>query len=123
MMLWLCAVSIGPVRAQHDPVISRYFVTTDGVRLHYLEAGSGRTLVFVPGWAMPAQIWEPQITFFSRRFHVVALDPRSQGDSDIARTGHNAKRRSQDIHELVAAVGAKSVTLVAWSLGVLESLA
>ena len=33
----------------------RYFKTSDGVRLHYLEAGTGpETLVFVPGWMMPA---------------------------------------------------------------------
>lgn len=38
---------------------SRHFRTSDGVELHYLEAGSGPTLVFVPGWTMPADIWEP----------------------------------------------------------------
>ena len=41
----------------------RYFTTSDGVRLHYLEAGghAAHTIVFVPGWTMPAWISAPQI--------------------------------------------------------------
>jgi non-heme chloroperoxidase len=63
---------------------SRYFVTSDGVRLHYLEAGPprGHTIVFVPGWTMPAWIWQAQISAFAQSYHVVAFDPRGQGDSD-----------------------------------------
>ncbi len=54
---------------------------------------------------------------------MVALDPRSQGDSDIARYGHEPYRRGQDIGELIAHVSADPVLLVGWSLGVLDSLA
>src|SRR5579862_9328930 len=60
------------------------FVTLpDGVRIHYLEGGvrSGPTLVFVPGWMMTAEIWEPQLARFSQTHHVVAIDPRGQGRS------------------------------------------
>ena len=44
-------------------VTDHFFLTSDGVRLHYLEAGppNGHTLVLVPGWTMPAWIWMPQI--------------------------------------------------------------
>src|SRR6185312_9198016 len=43
--------------------VDHSFVTSDGVRLHYIEAGHGhaRTLVFVPGWTMPAWIFDKQI--------------------------------------------------------------
>ena len=101
---------------------SRFFKTSDGVRLHYLEAGEGRTLVFVPGWTMPAEIWDLQIGYFSKKFHVVALDPRSQGESEIA-DGYSATRRAQDIKELIDVLRVDSVVLVGWSLGVLDSLA
>ena len=68
-----------------DTAQSRFFITSDGVRLHYLEAGprTGHTIVFVPGWTMPAWIWEPQISAFAQRYHVVAFDPRGQGESDV----------------------------------------
>src|SRR3984957_21034934 len=68
----------------------KFFKTSDGVRLHYLESGAGPTIVFVPGWTMPAEIWQPQIEYFSRSYHVVAVDPRSQRASDKPTEGNNA---------------------------------
>ena len=101
------------------------FATSDGVRLHLIEAGPPRapTIVFVPGWAMPAWIFQAQIAAFSRAYHVVALDPRGQGDSEIPAEGYTPSRRGQDIGDLIAALGGRPVLLVAWSLGVLDSLA
>ncbi len=65
--------------ASADPAVKDgYFTTSDGVRLHYLEAGSGPAIVFVPGWTNSAWIWEPQIRNFSKKYRVVAPDPRFQ---------------------------------------------
>jgi non-heme chloroperoxidase len=103
----------------------RSFMTSDGVRLHYIDAGplGAPTLLFVPGWTMPAWIFQPQIAFFSERYHVVALDPRGQGDSEVPATGYEPGRRGRDIAELIAALGDRPVLLIGWSLGVLDSLA
>jgi microsomal epoxide hydrolase len=98
------------------------FTTSDGVRLHYLESGSGPTIVFVPGWTMPAEIWQPQIDYFSRTYHVIALDPRSQGASDKPAEGNYPGRRAQDYKELIDHLGGAPVVLVGWSLGVHEAL-
>ena len=107
------------------PVQSRFFTSSDGVRLHYLEAGpaSAPTLVFVPGWTMPAWIWERQIQAFAKSHHVIAFDPRGQGDSEIAKTGYEPGRRGQDLGELIDRLGVGQVVVVAWSLGVLDTLA
>jgi microsomal epoxide hydrolase len=101
----------------------RYFQTSDGVRLHYVEAGHGRTIVMVPGWTMPAWIFDQQIRAFSRNWRVVAFDPRAQGDSEVAPGGYDPQRRGQDIAELIDRLGADPVLLIGWSLGVLDSLA
>jgi microsomal epoxide hydrolase len=106
----------------------RWFTSSDGVRLHYTETGPGdgrpaRTIVLVPGWTMPAWIWDAQIEDFSRRYRVIAFDPRSQGDSEIARDGYDPARRGQDIAELIQHVSLDPVLLVGWSLGVLDALA
>ncbi len=114
--LWL---SLAPASAAQD----RYFMTSDGVRLHYAEAGRGQTLVLVPGWTMPAWIFDAQMADLSRAYHVVAFDPRSQGSSEIAANGHEPGRRGQDIAELLAQLGTAPVVLLGWSLGVLDSLA
>ena len=101
----------------------RWFTTSDGVRLHYIEQGHGRTIVMVPGWTMPAWIFQVQIADFARAYHVVALDPRGQGDSAVPDEGYEPYRRGRDIAELIARVATQPVLLFGWSLGVLDSLA
>ncbi|WP_428488652.1 alpha/beta fold hydrolase [Rhodopila sp.] len=106
-------------------VTDHFFLSSDGVRLHYLEAGppGGHTLVFVPGWTMPAWIWMPQIEAFSRRYRVVAFDPRGQGDSAVPATGYEPRRRGRDVAELIRHLDSAPVVVIGWSLGVLDTLA
>jgi non-heme chloroperoxidase len=104
------------------------FLTSDGVRLQVLEAGPAEALVdtrypviaFVPGWSMPARVWQPQLETLGRNYRVAALDPRGQGASDLPAEGFNINRRSEDVREFVARY--PRVVLVAWSLGALEAL-
>jgi microsomal epoxide hydrolase len=98
------------------------FTTSDGVKIHYLESGTGSTILFVPGWTMPAEIWQPQIEYFSKKYHVVAVDPRSQGASDKPAEGNYPGRRAQDYKELIDHLGGSPVVLVGWSLAVHEAL-
>ncbi len=102
-----------------------YFVSSDGVRLHYLQAGrpTAHTIIFIPGWTMPAWIWAPQLAAFAPAYRVVAFDPRGQGASAVASTGYEPRRRGQDIAELIERLGGSPVLLVGWSLGVLDALA
>lgn len=101
---------------------SAYFTTSDHVRIHYLEAGKGPALVFIPGWTMPADIWENQIAHFAKSYHVIAIDPRSQGDSDKPHEGDYPERRARDYKELLDALGVRTPVLVGWSMGVHEVL-
>ena len=102
----------------------RFVTASDGTRLHLLEAGPARanTILLVPGWTMPAWIWEPQIKALSRTWHVVAMDPRGQGSSDVPATGYDQARRARDIAEVIDGLGGRPVVVVAWSLAVLETL-
>jgi microsomal epoxide hydrolase len=124
-ILVLAMLLAGQALADDRVVESRFFITSDGVRLHYLEAGPrlGHTIVFVPGWTMPAWIWQPQMHVFAQHYHVVAFDPRGQGDSDAPVSGYEPGRRAQDIAELIADLEPVPALLVAWSLGVLDTLA
>jgi non-heme chloroperoxidase len=121
-VLFLSMVLLQPSLHAASSVKDGYFKTSDGVKLHYLESGSGPTIVFVPGWTMPAEIWQPQIDYFSRKYHVIALDPRSQGASDKPADGNYPGRRAQDYKELIDHLGGSPVVLVGWSLGVHEAL-
>lgn len=110
----MCILAVPSVVAQAAK--SDFFKTSDGVRIHYLEAGSGRPIVFIPGWTMPAWIWQKQIDEFSKKYHVIAVDPRSQGESDQPTSGHLPETRSRDYKELVDHLGLKQPILVGWSM-------
>ena len=118
--LALCVLVI--VQAATTTAAAHEFRASDGVRLHYTSDGLGEPIVLVPGWTMPASIWAPQIAHLSQSYRVIAFDPRSQGGSAIARSGHNMTRRAQDIAELVAHLKLSRFVLAGWSLAVLEAL-
>jgi microsomal epoxide hydrolase len=106
--------------------MSRYFRTSDGVRLHVLEtpaeglSADAPVLAFVPGWSMPASIWSAQLRSLGARHRTAALDPRGQGNSDVPAEGYTLERRTRDIAEFVARY--PKVVLIGWSLGALECL-
>ena len=111
------------VTAQAADIHDGYFRTSDGIRLHYREAGSGsKTLVFIPGWLMPAEIFDGQLRELGDHYRVYALSPRSQGGSDLYVGRHTPTVRSRDIHEFFAHIAASDCVLVGWSLGVMEGL-
>jgi len=149
VLLGTCLAVAVPVaaRAQAIPGSKSGFVTTsDGVKIHYLEVGKptlkkvqtaepmegvpGKGVVtrdaltpailFVPGWTMPGWIWEHQITHFSKTHRVVAMDPRSQGESDKPAEGHYSAARARDIKAVVDELKLAPVVLVGWSMGVME---
>jgi len=115
----LCIVFTAALFAQTK---SDSFKSYDGTRIHYLEAGSGQGIVFIPGWTMPAWIWQKQIDGLSGKYHVIAVDPRSQGESDKPAYGHLPENRARDYKELVDHLGLKQPVLVGWSMGCGELL-
>jgi microsomal epoxide hydrolase len=104
----------------------RVFQTSDGVNLSFIEAGSQPfessqlTIALIPGWCMPASLWHKQVEQLGHRFHLAALDPRGQGESDVPIKGFTAQRRATDIHEFLQPF--PRVLLVGWSLGAIEAL-
>ena len=124
------AVPAGAAPAVNPVIQSASFVTSDGVRLHVLEScprdkGAAirtdrTTVAFVPGWSMPAEIWRAQLAELGAAHCVAALDPRGQGQSDVAAGGYTIERRAEDVGEFVARYS--RVVLVGWSLGALEAL-
>ena len=123
MMLRLAWLAVALLVAPPARAADRWFLTSDGIRLHYTETGRGRTLVLVPGWTMPAWIFDAQIADLSRQYRVIAFDPRGQGDSEIASSGYEPVRRGEDIADLLRVLGPDKPVVAGWSLGVLDILA
>jgi microsomal epoxide hydrolase len=99
------------------------FVTSDKVKLHYLIGGQGKdTLFFIPGWLMPAEVFNAQLNYFAQSHKVISFSPRSQGLSEIYLGSDLAEKRAKDIKELLQATQTTEFTLIGWSLGVMEAL-
>jgi non-heme chloroperoxidase len=93
------------------------FTTSDGVRLHYVEAGSGKPLVLIPGWSQTAAQFKHQLSGLSDKYHVIAIDMRGHGESDKPNYGYRIHRLSADVHEFLVAKGLKDVVLGGHSMG------
>lgn len=139
-VLLLCLGLATAAFAQVPDTKSGFVSTADGVKIHYLEAGTpiqvttrngtlppvkGQvwpkpTLLFVPGWTMPGWIWEQQIAHFSKTYRVVAMDPRCQGDSTQTTDGLSPAARARDIKAVVNQLHLAPVVLVGWSMAVGE---
>ena len=85
----LLAVILAVVPAAAAALDSRFFATSDGVRLHVLEGGSPRTpvIAFVPGWSMPADIWRFQLQALGACGVQLPFAPRLQEGPAEAETG------------------------------------
>jgi pimeloyl-ACP methyl ester carboxylesterase len=94
-----------------------FFVTNDGVRLHYIEAGSGKPLVMIPGWSQTAAQFKYQIEGLSDSYRVIAIDMRGHGESDKPNHGYRIHRLSKDVYEFLAGNNLTNVTLAGHSMG------
>jgi non-heme chloroperoxidase len=96
------------------------YVKVGDIKIHYLEAGTGdRTLIFIPGWTMTAEVWKEQIPYFSSRgFRVIAYDPRSHGLTTKTETGNTYAQHAADLHAFLKSLKAEHSYLVGWSAGV-----
>lgn len=94
-----------------------WFTTSDGVKLHYLEAGAGKPLVLIPGWSQTAAQFKHQLDGLSDRYRVIAIDMRGHGDSAKPAYGYRIHRLSQDLHEFLVANSLAEVTLGGHSMG------
>jgi 3-oxoadipate enol-lactonase len=55
------------------------YLQTDGATLRYREDGQGPAVIFIHGWTLDLDMWEPQSAALSTRFRVIRLDRRGFG--------------------------------------------
>lgn len=93
------------------------FKTKDGVKLTYWEAGSGKPLIFIPGWSANGAEYINVMYLLREGYHVYVLDPRNQGLSENVADGMRISRYAMDVKELTDHLGSKSANYCGWSMG------
>lgn len=95
--------------------------TSDGVRLHYEDQGSGVPVVLIAGFRASATSWLFQTEYLlNQGYRVISFDRRGHGSSETVPYGARMGRHGQDLAELLSAADlytAGGVTLIGGSMG------
>jgi non-heme chloroperoxidase len=94
-----------------------HVTTSDGVNLYYLEAGSGKPILMIPGWSQTAEQFKYQLSGLSDRYRVIAVDMRGHGESDKPDFGYKISRLAKDTHDLIQALDLDEVNILGHSMG------
>jgi pimeloyl-ACP methyl ester carboxylesterase len=110
-------------RTQSKEIASRT-EDVDGVRVHYLTAGDGPTVVILlHGYAETSRMWRPIIPQLAERFKVIAPDLPGIGDSAIPTGGLDMKSASITIHALARKLGVEKARVVGHDIGLMVAYA
>src|SRR5262249_13778408 len=96
------------------------FVTVNGLRLHYLDWGTGGKPPFLMlhGGSAYAHWWDFVAPALAEDFHVIALDQRGHGDSDhVEPPAYGTRHYLADLRQFIAALGLHRPVLMGHSMG------
>ena len=99
------------------------YLSVNGTRLYYEEAGKGQPVIFLHGVWMSCRFFKEQLPYFSRDYHVILPDLRSHGRSEHVQYGHTVGSYANDLRKIVERLGLNDVILVGWSMGSLVTWA
>jgi pimeloyl-ACP methyl ester carboxylesterase len=94
-----------------------------GVKLHYLTAGHGPSLILLHGYAETSRMWRPIMPVLAERFTVIAPDLPGIGDSDVPASGLDMKAAATRIHDLARALGVQKAEVVGHDIGLMVAYA
>ncbi|KYC16917.1 MULTISPECIES: alpha/beta fold hydrolase [Pseudomonas] len=117
---WLLASALWASMANAE-----YVKVSDDLNIHYLTSGEGpRVVLLVPGWIMSADVFEKQLSYFkdSKKYKLIAIDPRSQGLSTHTNEGNYYEQHGRDLNALIVKLNLNKFVLVGWSNGGFDAL-
>src|SRR5437667_2425602 len=109
--------------AQRRNGIESRFAVVSGVRLHYLIAGYGPTIILIHGYTQTSRMWRPLIPQLADKFTVIAPDLPGIGDSDIPADGLDMKNTAIRIHDLARSLGVQKAEVVGHDIGLMVAYA
>jgi pimeloyl-ACP methyl ester carboxylesterase len=105
--------------SEEAPEMNENYAEVNGVRLHYVSAGSGPLIIFLHGFPEFWYAWKNQLAVFGADHLAVAPDMRGYNLSakppDVDR--YQVKYLVEDVRALAAHLGHKNFTLVAHDWG------
>jgi pimeloyl-ACP methyl ester carboxylesterase len=124
LLLTLTILASPSLQAQTaDSGIASKFATVDRLKLHYLTAGHGPTVILLHGYAENSRMWRPAIPVLAQKFTVIAPDLPGIGDSDIPTGEVTMKWAAVRIHDLAKQLGVQKARVVGHDIGLMVAYA
>ena len=83
-----------------------------GVKLAYYVYGEGEPTIFLLAWTATAELWIPQVTYFSQRCKVVTMDVRGTGESDKPLGEYTMDLYVDDVKKVIDDLQDKNIVFV-----------
>lgn len=99
------------------PGFTNQYATVNGVRLHYVEGGSGMPLICLPGWPQTWYSYHPVATTLAKTYRVIIVDIRGMGSSEKPESGYDKKTMAADILGLVQQLELPKVHMMGHDIG------
>jgi pimeloyl-ACP methyl ester carboxylesterase len=93
------------------------FAQINGIRLHYVSAGSGPAVILLHGWPQTWFAWRGTMERLSPHFKVIAPDLRGTGLSERTPEGYDKQTIAADIRALIAHAAGGRAHIVAHDMG------
>jgi len=96
--------------------VNRY-ATVNGIDIHYVEGGSGKPLICLPGWPQTWYSFHTIAPELAKNYRVIVVDIRGMGTSGKPASGYDKKTMASDIYELTQQIGLEKVQLLGHDIG------
>lgn len=93
------------------------YVQAGGLRIRYVEQGSGSPLVLLHGGLMTAEMWGSRLPMLAQHFRVLAPDTRGHGGTDNPSGRMRYDQFADDAMAFCAALGIEQTLIVGYSDG------
>jgi pimeloyl-ACP methyl ester carboxylesterase len=113
LYLFIAAAFISCNTKQEEPIV----VNSNDADIAYTICGKGdTTLLFVHGWCINKEYWEPQLKHFCTQYKVVAMDLPGFGKSGKNRNNWNFHNYTEDVKAVISQLQLKNVILIGHSM-------
>ena len=99
------------------PGFKNAYAEVNGIRLHYVEGGTGEPLILLPSWPQTWWQFRRVLPRLAERYRVFAIDFRGMGGSDKPADGYDKKTMASDIHALAFQLGLGAVNIAGNDVG------
>ncbi len=97
--------------------LTHHTINANGIRQHYVEAGTGAPLILLHGFPETWYAWRKQIPVLSRHYRVIVPDLRGYGQTGKPRGGYDKRSMAQDLVALMDHLGVDEAPIIGHDRG------